>query len=196
MSDQPTTAGEPDVEPAGQPDGSTASAGDESSVEPGSGDDLDLTPEAAALIEDVHPDTIRAAERLDDLRRLQAEYVNYKKRVDRDRLVARDQGVTQVLEGLLPVLDDIHLAREHGDVDGPFAAVADKLTTALGKFGVEQVGEPGQEFDPAIHEALMHVSADLPEDATTTTVVQVLQPGYKVGDRVVRPARVSVADPA
>jgi len=145
---------------------------------------------------DVHPDTRKAAEHLEDLRRLQAEYVNYKKRVDRDRDLARDRGVTQVVEALLPVLDDVHAAREHGDLDGtPFAAIADKLDGILGRFGVERIGAKGEEFDPAIHEALMHVEAELPEDATTTTVVQVIQPGFKMGERVVRPARVSVADP-
>jgi molecular chaperone GrpE len=145
---------------------------------------------------DVHPDTQKAAEHLEDLRRLQAEYVNYKKRVDRDRDLARDRGVTQVVEALLPVLDDVHAAREHGDLDGtPFAAIADKLDAILGRFGIERIGAKGEEFDPAIHEALMHVEAELPEDATTTTVVQVIQPGFKMGERVVRPARVSVADP-
>jgi len=146
--------------------------------------------------DDIHPDTKRADEHLADLKRLQAEYVNYKRRVDRDRAVARDQGVTQVIEALLPVLDDIHLAREHGDLeDGPFASISDKLEGVLRRFGITRLGEKGEQFDPSVHEALMHVEADLDEGATTTTVVQVLQPGYKMGERVVRPARVSVADP-
>ena len=145
---------------------------------------------------DRHPDTVLAAERLVDLQRLQAEYVNYKRRVDRDRELARDAGTAAVLEGLLPVLDDIHLAREHGDlVDGPFAAIADKLLAALGRFGVTPLGAAGEPFDPVVHEALMRIQAELPPEATTTTVVQVLQPGYKIGERVVRPARVSVAEP-
>jgi molecular chaperone GrpE len=186
--------------------------GGDASAEPGGEDEYDVyipdTPgslvdneiegevieEAPAA--DVHPDTRKAAEHLEDLRRLQAEYVNYKKRVDRDRDLARDRGVTQVVEALLPVLDDVHAAREHGDLDGtPFAAIADKLDAILGRFGIERIGAKGEEFDPAIHEALMHVEAELPEDATTTTVVQVIQPGFKMGERVVRPARVSVADP-
>ena len=186
--------------------------GGDASAEPGGEDEYDVyipdTPgslvdneiegevieEAPAA--DVHPDTRKAAEHLEDLRRLQAEYVNYKKRVDRDRDLARDRGVTQVVEALLPVLDDVHAAREHGDLEGtPFAAIADKLDGILGRFGVERIGAKGEEFDPAIHEALMHVEAELPEDATTTTVVQVIQPGFKMGERVVRPARVSVADP-
>jgi len=160
--------------------------GGDASAEPGGDDEYDVyipdTPESLveneiegevieeAPVGDVHPDTRKAAEHLEDLRRLQAEYVNYKKRVDRDRDLARDRGVTQVVEALLPVLDDVHAAREHGDLDGtPFAAIADKLDGILGRFGVERIGAKGEEFDPAIHEALMHVEAELPEDATTTT---------------------------
>jgi len=149
--------------------------------------------EGVALAEE---DTM-AATLLADLQRLQAEYVNYKKRVDRDREVIRHTAVGSVVESLLPVLDDIHMARQAGDLaGGPFAAIADKLEATLGRFGVERVGEVGQEFDPNVHEALMHVEAELPEGATGTTVVQVLQPGYRIGDRLVRAARVSVADPA
>jgi molecular chaperone GrpE len=137
-----------------------------------------------------------AASLMGDLQRLQAEYVNYKKRVDRDRDVIRTHAVNHVVEALLPVLDDIYMARQAGDLkEGPFAAIADKLEGVLGKFGIERVGEAGEEFDPNIHEALMHVQAELPEGSTGTTVVQVLQPGYRNGDRLVRAARVSVADP-
>lgn len=151
--------------------------------------------------EEVHPDTVLAAERLTDLQRLQAEYVNYKRRVDRDRAAVQERAVADVIEAMLPVLDDIHGARQHGDLtDGPFAAIADKLEQTLGRFGVERYGSPGESFDPMMHEALMHTewdpdNEDLPSDADGTTVVQVLQPGYRVGERVVRPARVSVATP-
>lgn len=142
------------------------------------------------------PDAALAAERLEDLRRLQAEYVNYKKRVDRDRSLAREAGISHVLESMFPVLDEIHLAREHGDlVDGPGAVIVDKLEAVLAKLGIEAFGEYGDEFDPMHHEALMHISAEVPADATSTTVVKVLQRGYRLGDRVVRPARVAVADP-
>jgi molecular chaperone GrpE len=142
-------------------------------------------------------DATLAAERLDDLKRLQAEYVNYRKRVERDRDVARDLAVGGVLESLLPVLDDIHLARQHGDLDdGPFAAIADKLEATLARYGLARFGEVGEPFDPAVHEALMHTQADLGEGVDVTTVTQVLQPGYRQGERVIRPARVAVADPA
>ncbi len=149
--------------------------------------------EGVALAEE---DTM-AATLLADLQRLQAEYVNYKKRVDRDREVIRHTAVGSVVESLLPVLDDIHMARQAGDLaSGPFASIAEKLEATLGRYGVERLGEAGQEFDPNVHEALMHVEAELPDGATGTTVVKVLQPGYRIGDRLVRAARVSVADPA
>ncbi|WP_432507152.1 nucleotide exchange factor GrpE [Kineococcus arenarius] len=133
-----------------------------------------------------------AAERLEELQRLNAEYVNYRKRVDRDRDVARNAALSSVAEALLPVLDDVHLARQHGDLTGPFSAIADKLEATLGRFGLERYGEPGEPFDPAVHEALMHSHSDEHEVATC---VQVLQPGYRFGERVLRPARVAVADP-
>jgi len=146
-----------------------------------------------------HPDTALAAERLSDLQRLQAEYVNYKRRVDRDRAVVQERAAQSVIEALLPVLDDIHAAREHGDLEGgPFASIADKLEATLGKFGLERYGAVGEEFDPNLHEALMHTA--WPQDGSvaatgSTTVVQVLQPGYRAGEQVLRAARVAVADP-
>ena len=134
-----------------------------------------------------------AAERLADLQRLQAEYVNYRKRVERDRSVARDQAVAGVLESLLPVLDDIELARQHGDLEGgPFASIAEKLEAVLGRHGLARYGSTGEEFDPAVHEALMHAHS---ADVKVTTVTQVLQPGYTVNDKVLRAARVAVTDP-
>ncbi len=147
-----------------------------------------------------HPDTALAAERLGDLQRLQAEYVNYKRRVDRDRALVQERAVRDVLESVLPVLDDIQAARDHGDlVEGPFAAIADKLESTLGKYGLVRFGAKGEVFDPMQHEALMHApwpaDDELPTDATATTVVTVLQPGYRAGEQVLRPARVAVADP-
>ena len=152
--------------------------------------------------ENEHPDTKLAAERLADLQRLQAEYVNYKRRVDRDLPVHKERAVHDLLESLLPVLDEIHLAEQHGDLPegSPFRAIADKLEQVLAKQGLERVGVKGEAFDPNVHEALMHGAWDasdpeLPSDATATTVVTVLQPGYRAGERVLRAARVAVADP-
>jgi molecular chaperone GrpE len=151
--------------------------------------------DAAAALES------RLAERTADLQRLQAEYVNYKRRVDRDRALVQERAVRDVLESVLPVLDDIQAARDHGDlVEGPFAAIADKLETTLGKYGLSRFGSKGELFDPMQHEALMHApwpvgDEELPADAAGTTVVTVLQPGYRAGEQVLRPARVAVADP-
>jgi len=133
------------------------------------------------------------AERTADLQRLQAEYANYRKRVDRDRAAVREQAVAAALAGLLPVLDAIDQAREHGELSGGFKSVADSLQSALGRLGLVTYGEKGDPFDPKIHEALTHsYSSDVAED----TCVEILQPGYKVGERILRPARVAVAEPA
>ena len=133
------------------------------------------------------------AERTADLQRLQAEYANYRKRVDRDRAAVREQAVAATLAGLLPVLDAIGQAREHGELSGGFKSVADSLQAALGRLGLVTYGEKGDPFDPKIHEALTHsYSSDVAED----TCVEILQPGYKVGERILRPARVAVAEPA
>jgi molecular chaperone GrpE len=133
------------------------------------------------------------AERTADLQRLQAEYANYRKRVDRDRAAVREQAVATTLAVLLPVLDAIDQAREHGELSGGFKSVADSLASALGKLGLAAYGETGDRFDPKIHEALTHsYSPDVAED----TCVEIWQPGYKVGDRILRPARVAVAEPA
>jgi molecular chaperone GrpE len=135
----------------------------------------------------------QVAERTADVQRLQAEYANYRKRVDRDRVAVREQAVAGTLLGLLPVLDAIDQAREHGELSGGFKSVADSLQAALGRLGLVTYGEKGDPFDPKIHEALTHsYSADVTED----TCVEILQPGYKVGERILRPARVAVAEPA
>ncbi len=136
-----------------------------------------------------------AAERLADLQRLQAEYVNYKRRVDRDRALESERAIAGMAEALLPVLDEIHLARQHGELDGPFLKIADKLEMTLGRYGLERYGEPGETFDPTVHEAVMHSHAELAPGTTETTVVQILQPGFKIGDKVLRAALVAVADP-
>jgi molecular chaperone GrpE len=133
------------------------------------------------------------AERTADLQRLQAEYANYRKRVDRDRAAVREQAVAGTLAGLLPVLDAIDQAREHGELSGGFKSVADSLQAATSRLGLVTYGDKGDPFDPKIHEALTHsYSPDVAED----TCVEILQPGYKVGDRILRPARVAVAEPA
>ncbi|QIV86347.1 nucleotide exchange factor GrpE [Glutamicibacter mishrai] len=126
-----------------------------------------------------------------DLLRLQAEYVNYRKRVERDRAVARESAVQSVLTTILPVLDEIDAARAHGDLtDGPFAAIANKLDTILVQHGLERINEAGVEFDPNIHEALLRQAVpEVPADH----VGQVLRNGYRKGTTVLRAAQVLVA---
>ena len=177
------------------PTGGPAGPGAASEAMPSEDDEVEGVIEAETEPE-LDANELLAAERLADLQRLQAEYANYRKRVDRDRAVGREQAIASVIESLLPVLDDIQLARQHGDLEsGPFASIAEKLEATLAKYGVERYGEPGATFDPAIHDALQHVEEELAEGTTETTVVGVFQPGYKIGERIIRPARVSVADP-
>ncbi|MFE9607979.1 nucleotide exchange factor GrpE [Streptomyces sp. NPDC006012] len=139
-------------------------------------------------------DQVRTAlnERTLDLQRLQAEYQNYRRRVERDRVSVKEIAIANLLTELLPVLDDIGRAREHGELVGGFKSVAESLETVAAKMGLQQFGKEGEPFDPTIHEALMHSYAP---DIDETTCVAILQPGYRFGERTIRPARVAVAEP-
>jgi molecular chaperone GrpE len=134
----------------------------------------------------------KLTERTSDLQRLQAEYVNYKRRVDRDRDLARKVTIEGVLKDFLSVLDDVRSAREHSELSGGFKAVAEEIERVTSKYGLESFGEPGDPFNPHIHEALLHAHA---EGIDGPTCVEILQPGYRIGDRILRPARVAVAEP-
>jgi molecular chaperone GrpE len=127
-----------------------------------------------------------------DVQRLQAEYVNYKRRVDRDRGLVKENATYSVLSSLLPVLDDLDRAREHGELEGGFKAIADSLERTVAGHGLVKFGAPGDEFDPRLHEALMHAYS---ADVTPTTCQNIVSAGYRMGDRVVRPAKVTVVDP-
>ena len=131
-------------------------------------------------------------ERTADLQRLQAEYINYKKRVERDRQAVKDSAVATALTELLPVLDDIGRAREHGELEGGFRQVGESFEAAVTKLGLNRFGASGEVFDPNLHEALMSTTSPDVEEVTVTVV---FQPGYRIGERVVRPARVTVAEP-
>jgi molecular chaperone GrpE len=133
------------------------------------------------------------AERTADLQRLQAEYANYRRRVDRDRQAVGEAALSSVFANLLPVLDDIDRARSHGEVSGGFSVVADGLETTLTKLGLERFGQVGEQFDPTQHEALTHGFSDQVDEPVCA---EVLQAGYRVGERVLRPARVAVLEPA
>ncbi|WP_414637229.1 nucleotide exchange factor GrpE [Actinophytocola sp.] len=130
-------------------------------------------------------------ERTADLQRLQAEYANYRKRIDRDREVVITSAKAAVATELLAVLDDIERAEQHGDLTGAFKSVADKLVGALQKVGLEPFGHDGEPFDPAVHEAVQHNTSP---DVAGPTVTAVLRRGYRFGDRVVRAALVAVTD--
>ena len=132
------------------------------------------------------------AERTADLQRLQAEYANYRRRVERDREAIRETAVANVLTNLLPVLDDVGRARDHGELEGGFKSVGEALEQIVERLGLERFGAEGDPFDPMVHEALTHTHSD---EVGEPTCVEVFQPGYRLGDRVVRPARVAVADP-
>ena len=127
-----------------------------------------------------------------DLQRLQAEYANYRKRVERDRAVASEVATASVLTELLATLDDIERASTHGELTGGFKAVADQLASLTTRFGLEKYGAEGDEFDPQIHEALMHETS---ADIAVATATKILQPGYKYKERILRPARVAVTEP-
>ena len=127
-----------------------------------------------------------------DLQRLQAEYANYRKRVERERSLAHELAVSAVLIELLPVLDDIERAQSHGELTGGFKAVADQIASVTERIGLVKYGTEGDAFDPQIHEALLH---DTSSDVTTSTATKILQPGYQYKERILRPARVGVTDP-
>lgn len=127
-----------------------------------------------------------------DLQRLQAEYANYRKRVERDRAVASEVATAAVLTELLATLDDIDRASAHGELSGGFKAVADQIASLTTRFNLERYGVDGEPFDPQIHEALMHETS---ADVSSPIASKILQPGYKYKDRILRPARVSVTEP-
>jgi len=156
----------------------------------------DAVPEEGLLEEaDLVAEARRAlAERTADLQRLQAEYLNYKRRVDRDRELVRENATYAALAPIVEVLDTIDRAREHGDLDPGFQAVADQLERVVGQAGLVRFGEPGDPFDPQLHEALSHIGEDPEVEVTTAKVVA--KAGYRFGDRVVRAAQVLVVDPA
>jgi molecular chaperone GrpE len=136
---------------------------------------------------------IALAERTSDLQRLQAEFLNYKRRVDRDRDLIRENATYAALTPIVDVLDTVDRAKEHGDLDPGFRAVADQLERVVTGLGLAKFGEPGDVFDPTIHEALSHIGEDPEVEVTTCKVIA--KAGYRIGDRVVRAAQVLVVDP-
>lgn len=172
---------------------------DKRKIDPETGEArIDAAAEAAASSEAADEAAvftdIAIAELTADLQRLQAEYANYRKRVDRDRSLARDNAIADVLNALLPILDDLQRAREHNEFTGAFKAVGEAVEAVADKFGLETFGSIGEEFDPAVHEALTHTASDDAGDQPTTVVATVYQVGYRHAGRVLRAARVAVED--
>ena len=182
MTDTPhedvTTAGEEPEDSGSSPD-PAAEISDETDVEAPGDVDVDLQ--------------VQLDERTLDLQRVQAEYLNYKRRVDRDRELVKQNATYAALAPITEVMDTVDRAREHGEVEGGFKAVVDQLERILAGVGLVKFGAVGDPFDPTIHEALSHIGQD--PDVEVTTCKVIAKAGYRIGDRVVRAAQVLVVDP-
>jgi len=178
-------------DPAGDAQ-ATAGAGEQPAPDAAAGDTGTAESADAEVERDIAGAERQVAALTEDLQRLHAEYVNYKKRVDRDRELVLQNAKFTVLSALLPVLDDVDRARAHGELEGGFKAVAEALEGVVASQGLVKFGNPGDEFDPRLHEALMHGHSP---DVKTTTCQDIVSAGYMIGERVVRPARVTVVDP-
>jgi molecular chaperone GrpE len=180
--EQATPAPHPAGEPAGSFGEQAAEMANETEVE-----------EATAADDELTVTRMELAERTADLQRLQAEFVNYKRRVERDRELIKENATYAALAPITEVLDTIDRARQHGELDPGFAAVADQLERTVAALGLAKFGMPGEAFDPTVHEALSHIGED--PEVTVTTCKVVAKAGYRIGDRVVRAAQVLVVDP-
>ena len=186
-SDAKPAAAADDKKQAAQTDAQHASADAADNGKDGDADhdkDGSLTPLGQAKKE--------AAEYLEALQRERAEFINYRNRMNKEREQSRQYGIVDVLTSLLPALDDIDRIREHGQMDDSFKAVATKIDKTFAKFGVEKFGEKGEDFDPTKHEAVLQKPDPEAKKETVDTVVEA---GYRIGDRVVRAARVVVSMP-
>ena len=167
-----------------QDNGDAAAKGDADKSDKDGKDGDTLTPLGQAKKE--------AAEYLEALQRERAEFINFRNRAQKEQDRFRQHGIIDVLTALLPALDDIDRIREHSEMDDSFKAVANKIDKAFEKFGVEKFGEKGEDFDPTKHDAILHKPDPNAEKETVDTVVEA---GYRIGDRVIRAARVVVASP-
>lgn len=176
-----------------QPDDAEGAAEDDSTeltvddILAAASDDGQAADDAVAVLQST------VEERTRDLQRVTAEFQNYRKRVERDKARSGELATAAVLQSLLPVLDDLDRARDHGDLNGPFGSVADQLVNALGKHGLESFGTKGDAFDPQIHEAVAHMQMP---GVDGPTCIDVMRSGYRLGDKLLRPALVAVAEPA
>jgi molecular chaperone GrpE len=174
--------------------GAPDAAGEDSFTEEDLAFLTDLAAESEADAKIAASESGLAAERLADLQRLQAEYVNYRKRVHRDRENARENAIAEVVKSLLPILDDLDRAHAHGDLEGtPLDLVAQKLRASFERYGLTAVGAKGDVFDHNLHEAIYQQPSP---DVTVNTVADVIESGYLLGEKLLRPAKVAVDVPA
>lgn len=179
-------------------DGGTADVDDASELIEAEGPDVELGPDDGlsaddeAILDQASVDLV--AEMRQDMLRAQAELVNFRKRVERDREANRDVVIAEVIRAILPALDDLTRAEAHGDLDeGPMQVIAQKLRSGFDRFGLTQVGAKGEVFDPKFHEAIVQLPNP---EVTVNTVADVIEPGYVLGERVLRAAKVAVSVPA
>ena len=182
-------ATEPTTDEVAEPEGSATSAGSFGDAAAEMANETEVEDSAGSTA--VEKDEL--AERTADLQRLQAEFLNYKRRVERDRDLVRENAVFAVLSPMLEVLDSIDRAREAGELEGGFKGVADQLERIVSGLGLSKYGKPGDPFDPTHHEALSHIGTD--PDVDVVTCKHIAKAGYRIGDRVVRAAQVLVVDP-
>lgn len=188
---------DPETGEVRNPEGASAEEAEATEEEPEVVEaEIEDVPEIPDTPESVVTEAINADERVieltNDIKRVQAEYSNYRKRVERDRVAVREVATAQVVGELLPILDDIGRARDHDELNGGFKAVGEALEATATKLGLEKYGEQGDEFDPNVHEALTLVPVP---NISVQSVIEVFQPGYRMGERVLRPARVVVGEP-
>jgi molecular chaperone GrpE len=191
--EEPTLPGEgrTSPEPVSE-DGGTADVDGVDDLIQAEGPDVELSAEDAALLDQASTDLV--AEMRQDMLRAQAELVNFRKRVERDREANRDAVIAEVIRAVLPALDDLSRAEAHGDLaEGPMVVIAQKLRGGFDRFGLTQVGAKGDVFDPKIHDAIVQLPT---ADVTVNTVADVIEPGYVLGERVLRAAKVAVSVPA
>jgi len=185
----PGDQSETDQDPAGAESDAAANA---SASEESAEGATELNPEDQAILDSAAADLM--AELREDALRAQAELVNFRARVERDRQLNRDIVIAEVLRAVIPALDDLARAEAHGDLPegSPMSLVAQKLRGAFERFGLQQLGVVGEAFDPNIHEAIMQIPS---EGVEVETVADVVEPGYRLGERVVRAAKVAVSVP-
>jgi molecular chaperone GrpE len=183
-------------QPAASADGADetvdATIDDGQSDAPSADAESELSPEDQRLLDDASRDLV--SDMRDQMKRAQAELVNFRTRVERDRVANRETVIADVIRSMLPALDDLDRADKHGDIiDGsPLALVSQKLRASFERFGLRKIGEKGEPFDPAFHEAVVHLNDP---EASQNTIADVVEPGYILGERVVRAAKVAVSGP-